>query len=227
MEIVKVLGLLPDYLDKSVEQLLLKLHNEKTIIKTWEFIQSDPKIPAVPFPNARLLGQATNEAILREHLAKYNVLVELGTELVSFEQDDTKVTVHLDKQASDGSVAKETLNVEWLIGSDGARGRVLQAIVVKKRKVLMFHLGLGVVRKQLGLSFLEETLDDQAFLVGDVEIEGIDREVCQLTYLPQHACLNRVIPHLCMFMGTKKPGCKKSSWALGLNILYTHSENPG
>ena len=46
-----------------------------------------------------------------------------------------------------------------------------------------FFFLLGVTRKQLGLTFLGETKQDIASLVGDIclEIEGIDRNVCTIS----------------------------------------------
>lgn len=40
------------------------------------------------------------------------------------------------------------------------------------------YLITGVVRKQLGLSFIGETRgEDQRFVIGDLQIRGLDREV--------------------------------------------------
>ena len=42
-----------------------------------------------------MLSQYVTEGIFREHLARYGVRVELDTEAVSLEQDDTGVSVTL------------------------------------------------------------------------------------------------------------------------------------
>lgn len=70
--------------------------------------------------NPWMIGQGHNEEILRSHLAKYNVHVELNTELVGFEQNAGSVTVKVIKR--DGGDEKvETASVDWLVGADGAR----------------------------------------------------------------------------------------------------------
>lgn len=69
-----------------------------------------------------MIGQGHNEEILRSHLAKYNVQVELNSELVSFEQDANSVTVNILKR--DGTQEKtETALVDWLVGADSAKSQ--------------------------------------------------------------------------------------------------------
>jgi 2-polyprenyl-6-methoxyphenol hydroxylase-like FAD-dependent oxidoreductase len=79
-------------------------------------------VSSSPQPNGRTLGQSNTEAILRSHLSGLGVTVELGTELVDFTQDAHKVTANLLKRDKGGSSQNETLEVDWMIGADGARG---------------------------------------------------------------------------------------------------------
>ena len=67
------------------------------------------------------LGQPTLEGILRSHLEKYGCSVELGTELVSFEDDGERVLAKLVKR-KDGEEISETFEASYLIGADGAKG---------------------------------------------------------------------------------------------------------
>ncbi|KAJ4473296.1 hypothetical protein C8J55DRAFT_490849 [Lentinula edodes] len=98
--------------------------------------QSPVDTPDRPLINARMLGQNRQEQLLREHiLADYGIQVELGTELKSFEQQPDHVLAHVVKIV-DSKTVEESFTVDWLVGTDGAR---------------------GVVRKQLGLTFLGET----------------------------------------------------------------------
>jgi 2-polyprenyl-6-methoxyphenol hydroxylase-like FAD-dependent oxidoreductase len=60
------------------------------------------------------------------------------------------------KTDSDGNQLEESTSFDWLIGTDGAR---------------------GVVRKQLGLSFLGETREEQYIALGDIVVEGVDPKV--------------------------------------------------
>ncbi|KAF9507682.1 hypothetical protein BS47DRAFT_1366509 [Hydnum rufescens UP504] len=80
-----------------------------------------PTLGRGSLPNPRILGQSTIEAILRSHLSQLGVTVELGTELVDFTQDACGVTGGILKRDKSGSSQNETLEVEWVIGADGAR----------------------------------------------------------------------------------------------------------
>ncbi|KAG1901776.1 FAD binding domain-containing protein [Suillus fuscotomentosus] len=106
--------------------------------------------PTIPFHVPKLIGQQLLDVILRRHLEKFSCSVEMGTELRSFEQSDEGVTAVLAKNG-----ILETFHTKWLIGADGAR---------------------GIVRKQLGLTFLGETRDDIRLVMGDIRLHGLDRE---------------------------------------------------
>ena len=67
------------------------------------------------------LGQPSLEGILRAHLEKYGCSVELGTELVSFEDEGERVLAKLVKR-KDGEEISETFEASYLIGADGAKG---------------------------------------------------------------------------------------------------------
>ncbi|KAG1865749.1 FAD binding domain-containing protein [Suillus tomentosus] len=106
--------------------------------------------PTIPFHVPKLIGQQLLDVILRRRLEKFSCSVEMGTELRSFEQSDEGVTAVLAKNG-----ILETFHTKWLIGADGAR---------------------GIVRKQLGLTFLGETRDDIRLVMGDIRLHGLDRE---------------------------------------------------
>lgn len=67
------------------------------------------------------MGQNNAETILRAHLSTYGVEVELGTALSAFHQDADHVTATLIKTV-DGNEQPEQIEIDWLIGADGARG---------------------------------------------------------------------------------------------------------
>jgi len=106
-----------------------------------------------------MLGQDKLEKIFHSALAEYGCFVELGTELQSFEQTSRSVNVKLIKrgfsQDPDSGELEESV-FDWMIGTDGAR---------------------GVVRKQLGLSFLGETKNVENFIVGDIYVDGLSQKV--------------------------------------------------
>lgn len=74
------------------------------------------------------MGQNAAEEILRSHLAKYGCEVELGTALSTIQQDSEHVTAVL-KKSVDGKEVTETVQVDWLIGGDGARGKMHSAYI--------------------------------------------------------------------------------------------------
>lgn len=105
-----------------------------------------------------MLGQDRLEKIFHAALAKLGCVVELGTELVSFTQFDDHVEARLFVKGADPGAegAEEVASFEYMVGTDGAR---------------------GVVRKQLGLSFLGETRRIENFVVGDIRVEGLSQSV--------------------------------------------------
>ena len=114
---------------------------------------TDPFADALPTPDAPyergvLIGQWQVEQILRERLAEFGVGVRLGTEVAEFEQDMDGVTAVL----ADG----ERIRAGYLVGCDGGRSRV---------------------RKVMGVRFDGTTEETQSMVVGDVQAEGIGRDV--------------------------------------------------
>ncbi|KAG0702987.1 FAD binding domain-containing protein [Suillus ampliporus] len=103
--------------------------------------------PAIPFHIPKMIGQQLLDVILRRHLEKFSCSVEMGTELRSFEQSEEGITTVLAKNG-----ILETFDTKWMIGADGAK---------------------GVVRKQLGLTFLGETRDDTRLVTGDIRLKGV------------------------------------------------------
>jgi FAD binding domain len=62
--------------------------------------EADPAVdavatPAVPYESVLIIPQWRVEQILRDRLADFGVAVELGTELVGFDQDGTSVAAVL------------------------------------------------------------------------------------------------------------------------------------
>lgn len=69
-----------------------------------------------------MIGQGHTQEILRSHLSKYGVMVELNTELLDFEQHADGVTVNLLKR-NKSAEQTEKISVDWLVGADGARSK--------------------------------------------------------------------------------------------------------
>jgi 2-polyprenyl-6-methoxyphenol hydroxylase-like FAD-dependent oxidoreductase len=128
----------------------------------WEGTMSEyvEPTPDVPYPNGWMIPQWRTTQLLRARLAEFGgtvfgdavsgSTVEVGTELVGFEQDEDGVTVTLRRDGVD-----EEVRVAYLVGADG---------------------GKGPTRRMLGVPFEGETRDDIAMLVADVHVTGLGRE---------------------------------------------------
>ncbi|MEV4393822.1 FAD-dependent monooxygenase [Nonomuraea sp. NPDC049607] len=101
----------------------------------------------VPYPMVRMHPQWRTEAVLRERLAELGGEVEHGVELTGFAQDAEGVTARLGTGA--------TLRAGYLVAADGGR---------------------STVRKALGVGFTGETREEERMALGDVRVEGLDRE---------------------------------------------------
>jgi 2-polyprenyl-6-methoxyphenol hydroxylase-like FAD-dependent oxidoreductase len=73
-----------------------------------------------PFPYVLMLGQDDNERILGAHLEQFGIAVQWSTELVSLEQQPSRVVATLKKP--DGSFAK--VEAQYVAGCDGGRSAV-------------------------------------------------------------------------------------------------------
>ena len=105
-----------------------------------------------------MLAQDRHETLLREHLARHGIQVEMSTELLDFTQDGEKVHVRLAKGSDDAEKVVEELDVKFLIGADGGHSKV---------------------RKLLGLKFEGETRQMDKMIIGDIMVKppGLDKRV--------------------------------------------------
>ncbi|GAB3583913.1 FAD-dependent monooxygenase [Amycolatopsis endophytica] len=139
MEVFDDLGVIDAVLAASREAPALHAYMDgKFVMERVMFERREP-MPDVPYPNARMLGQAQTEGILRDRLAEFGVRVELGAGLTGFTQDEGGVTAQL----STG----ETVRADYLVGADGGR---------------------SFVRKALGIEFEGVTDESIRMLLGDV-----------------------------------------------------------
>ncbi|VDC02127.1 unnamed protein product [Peniophora sp. CBMAI 1063] len=148
-EVYHLLGCLQDYQNKAGMRFAQKVYDaEGKLVQSKNMIDPSPPTPEVPFPTPISLGQDTSCAILRQHLKKCGVEVELSTELVDLKQDESGVDVTLVHHGKD----EEKLRVKYLVGAVGAK---------------------GPVRKLVGINFVGETREQRA-VIGDVELSGLD-----------------------------------------------------
>lgn len=115
-----------------------------------ELMEQQAPIPAEPYRTPLMLPQFLTEAILRERLAELGHHPEFGSELVGFDQNETGVAVRIV-----GRTGEENIRVRWLVGADGGR---------------------SFVRQALDLGFPGRTLGVRA-IVADVSLTALNRDV--------------------------------------------------
>ncbi|KAF9017765.1 hypothetical protein BDZ89DRAFT_1103732 [Hymenopellis radicata] len=147
LELYYLLGFLPTVLALGTGQTIRKTYLPNGESTTKELIDLVENTPDRPFVHRQ-------EAALRDHLEKtFGFSVELGTELVSFEQHDNGVKARLIKKTPDGEQVEDIFDTPYLVGADGAH---------------------SVVRKLLGLSFLGGEKFEVTMVVGDIWVKGLD-----------------------------------------------------
>ncbi len=102
--------------------------------------------PDTPYPSALLAPQWRTEQVLREHLAELGVEVSWGNPVTGVVQDADGVAIEL---------GDTSFRASYVVGCDG---------------------GSSAVRRATGIPFLGETHDDIRMLLGDVVVEGLDRD---------------------------------------------------
>jgi len=106
--------------------------------------------PTTPYASPLITPQWRVEEALRGLLERSGTQVELATELVGIEQDEDGVTATL---SSGGD--EERVRSQFLVAADGGR---------------------SFVRKFLQVPFEGETWKDERMYVGDVRLQGLDRD---------------------------------------------------
>ncbi len=99
-----------------------------------------------PHPYALMLPQSETERLMEQHLNALGVEVERRVELIRFVADEDAVTAFL--RLPDGS--EETVDVDWMIGCDGAH---------------------SIVRHGLGMEFEGDTMLSH-FILADLHLAG-------------------------------------------------------
>ncbi|KAJ6542794.1 FAD binding domain-containing protein [Mycena capillaripes] len=165
-ELMKLLGIIDDvqkFATSIPTMRAYKLPGGTVPVKTWDLYEKTGIVwPDRPYANGACLSQSVLEGIIRKHLNQYNIIVELGQELVGFQQnEDAVVTTILDHKTGENS----EVAASYLIGADGAK---------------------GPTRKLLGLTFEGETKDTDGMIWGDVEIQGLGSDYWHIWGKPGH-----------------------------------------
>ncbi|KAJ7068962.1 FAD binding domain-containing protein [Mycena belliarum] len=166
LELYDILGILPSILKASspVPPMAIYKPGQTEPVSISTLAEWVEPTPDVPHANMLNINQDVHEEILRDHLQALSCSVELNTELRSFEQFPDHVVAEIVKTDVDGTQHVESTTFDWLVGTDGAR---------------------SVVRKQLGLSFVGETREQENMAVGDMVIEeGLDPKFWHMWTVP-------------------------------------------
>ena len=109
-----------------------------------------PPREGAPYASPLLTPQWRVEGLLRDRLLQLGGSIEWGVELLGIEQEDERVIARV--RAGD---AAERIAARWLVGCDG---------------------GHSTVRKTIAAPFVGETLERIRMWVGDLTLEGLDRD---------------------------------------------------
>ena len=111
---------------------------------------SRPPRDDAPYGSPLLIPQWRVEVLLRDRLMEFGGTIEWGRELSGVEQEDGRVVARVRVSGQD-----EWIEATWLIGCDG---------------------GQSAVRKAVGVPFVGETFERIRMWVGDLTLDGLDRE---------------------------------------------------
>ncbi|KAJ8518630.1 hypothetical protein ONZ45_g4322 [Pleurotus djamor] len=143
-----------------------KLPGGTVPVKTWDLYQKGSIWPDRPFANGACISQDALEDVLRQHLTKHKIAVELNKGLVAIDQTSEEVIATLATFTNGQPTSEEeVVRAQYLIGSDGGR---------------------GATRKLLGLTFQGETRDTDGMVWGDVQISGLTSDYWHIWGKPDH-----------------------------------------
>lgn len=150
LELLDKLGVIDEILDSGRFHLPFRGYDGAKVIGDRDPHEGRVPTPDVPYASPLIIPQWRVEEILRKRLHELGGQVELATELTGFEQHENQVMATLAK-----SGRAERVSISYLVGADGGR---------------------SFVRPALGVGFEGETWPSERMLIGDVSVEGLDRE---------------------------------------------------
>jgi 2-polyprenyl-6-methoxyphenol hydroxylase-like FAD-dependent oxidoreductase len=150
LEVFDDLGIVDRLLSVGRFHLPFRAYDGTTILGDRDLHEGHHPTPAVPYASPLIVPQWRVEEALRQLLSTHGKQVELATELVGIEQDEKGVTATLRTESG-----QATVRCQYLVAADGGR---------------------SFVRKFLRFGFAGETWQDARLYVGDVRVEGLDRD---------------------------------------------------
>jgi 2-polyprenyl-6-methoxyphenol hydroxylase-like FAD-dependent oxidoreductase len=150
LELLDDLGIVGEILANGRFHLPFRGYDGATVLGDLDMHEGRNPTPEVPYASSLIIPQFRVEEILRKYLASLGHQVELATELIDLEQDEETVTATLQR---DGLPHKVT--AQYVFAADGGR---------------------SFLRKHLNVGFEGETWKDERMLVGDVQVDILDRD---------------------------------------------------
>lgn len=147
-EIFEDLGILDKVVAAGGTYPLMRDYRHDGTFVEKDFGERPHATPTEPYHIPLMIPQFLTERIMRERLVELGGYVEFGCELVGVEQHQEGITARLS-----GPNGKETIRVRYLVGADGGR---------------------SFVRQALDVGFPGKTLSVRA-VVADVTLTGLDR----------------------------------------------------
>jgi 2-polyprenyl-6-methoxyphenol hydroxylase-like FAD-dependent oxidoreductase len=150
LEVLDDLGIVEEIVANGRFHLPFRGYEGATVLGELDLHAERHPTPEVPYASVLIIPQWRVEEILRKRLAEWGARVELATELIDLEQTESRVTATL---LCDGG--KQRVTAQYVVAADGGR---------------------SFVRKHLEVDFAGETWKDERMLVGDVQVDVLDRD---------------------------------------------------
>jgi 2-polyprenyl-6-methoxyphenol hydroxylase-like FAD-dependent oxidoreductase len=149
LELLDDMGIGSDVIANGAFNIIARRYDETGSFQD-EALHAHPARPDAPYLSSLLIPQFRIEEKLRAKLSALGGSVAFGSKLSAFAQECDTVTANLE-----GPEGPTSLRCRYLVGCDG---------------------GKSSVRQLAGISFAGETLEQYRMLLGDVRIEGLDRD---------------------------------------------------
>ncbi|WP_433548934.1 FAD-dependent monooxygenase [Streptomyces sp. CA-294286] len=143
LEVLEDLGVVGRILDEGCAPLVMRKYRDAVFVADTDPHAGCRPTPDAPYDRGRLIPQWKLEEILRAELAGHGVHVELGVDIVSYEQGADRVVARTSRG--------RRIEARYLVGCDGG------------------HSG---VRALMGVAFDGTTHAEQVMVNGDVELAG-------------------------------------------------------
>ncbi|WP_233362293.1 FAD-dependent oxidoreductase [Streptomyces sp. GMR22] len=156
LEVLDNLGVAGRLITLGRFRLPVRFHNADDTFQDVDLSGDAEPTPDSPYARTLLIPQWRVEETLRERLDQLGATVEWNRPVV----DLVRHTGHVEAVFADGARA----TARYVIGADG---------------------GSGAVRRLLDVAFLGETDEDERMLLGDVRLDGLDRDHWHIWQGPQ------------------------------------------